>query len=96
MVLFVIFLLFAVILLLNLLVAQMAETYTTAIHDSTRLWRYQFARYVLYVEMMLPGKPTRAGTKDVIRVYPKGEERYYQARCGSGGRLMSNRVGAVP
>lgn len=80
MLLFVAFLLFAVILLLNLLIAQMAETYTSAVHDGTRLWRYQFARYILYTEMMWPGKSTRAGVKDTIREYEPGQHRYYQVR----------------
>ena len=49
--------------MLNLLIAKMSDTYSVAYGEGTLRWRYEFARLVLRLEMMLPlqGVNTHAG-----------------------------------
>ena len=54
---------FSIVLMLNLLIAKMSDTYSVAYGEGTLRWRYEFARLVLRLEMMLPlqGVNTHAG-----------------------------------
>lgn len=94
MALFFLFLLLSIVLMLNLLIAAMSETYGRTHAESRLLWRYQFARRVLHMELMsemfVSNNRLRAGKRDFIRPYKKGQERYYQvSTCSSSASLDS-------
>jgi len=55
---------FMSILLLNLLIAMMGNTYAAAENTAEREWRWDFARLVLQMELIFPSSDTHAGTFD--------------------------------
>jgi len=82
--LFLYFVVLSIVLLLNLLIAQMSGTYERATEEGLLRWRWEFARRVMRLETLNNSVHTiHAGTLDTIRDHG-GKHRYYVEIKGFG------------
>lgn len=60
------FIIFSLVLMLNLLIAQMSDTYSRTFSEGELRWRYEFARQVLRLETLNPHLSFHAGKLDEV------------------------------